>query len=425
VNKGTEGWNCPSLFACALARKLKTSNNFVLQAATRCLRQVPGNASPARVYLSTDNFAVLDRQLQETYGERIEDLNRAGQETRRARIVLRKIPLPPLVVTQTIRTVTNKNQKVAQIRLVRPTLGSQGSLKKAIFTMAEQEATFSVLQQIGPTVSIETTPDAAGIYTVAVDLAIRYRLDMWTVYDELRRLYSTDDIPQMHSADLARQIEEQTSEYEVREETVDVALALVKPEGFQKETDASGAVCYTAEIIYPKDREHLLAHFGVWRDQAGPFGFHYEPYNFDSKPEMSFFEQMLIQLNLMANDVEDIYFTGALTDPNKSDFFVEYKDDKGKWRRYTPDFLIRKKLSPGGKPGSGQVFIVEIKREYDRAHPIDGENGQKALALRKWEDLNPERVKYRMIFTATDAVSADQIQEARKFVDETLRNRTV
>lgn len=34
VNKGTEGWNCPSLFACALARRLKSSNNFVLQAAT-------------------------------------------------------------------------------------------------------------------------------------------------------------------------------------------------------------------------------------------------------------------------------------------------------------------------------------------------------------------------------------------------------
>ena len=38
VNKGTEGWNCPSLFATALARKLKSSNNFVLQAASRCLR---------------------------------------------------------------------------------------------------------------------------------------------------------------------------------------------------------------------------------------------------------------------------------------------------------------------------------------------------------------------------------------------------
>jgi Type III restriction enzyme, res subunit. len=417
VNKGTEGWNCPSLFACALARKLKTSNNFVLQAATRCLRQVLGNTEPARVYLSTDNFAVLDRQLQETYGERIEDLNRTGQETRRARIVLRKIPLPPLVVTQTIRTVINKNDKVAEIRLVRPTLGPQESQKKAVFTMAEQEASFSVLQQIGPTFSIETTPDAADVYTIAVDLAIRYRLDLWTVYDELRRLYSTDDIPQAHVVDLARQIEEQTRQYEVREETVDVALALVKPEGFQKETDASGAVCYTAEIIYPKDREHLLAHFGTWHDKAGTFGFHYEPYNFDSKPEMFFFEQMLNHLHFSPNDVEDIYFTGALTDPGKSDFFVEYKDDKGKWRRYTPDFLIRKKPPSGGKPGSGKMFIVEIKREHDQAHPIDGQNGRKALALRKWEDLNPEGVKYQMIFTPTDHVSADQLQEALKFAE--------
>jgi type III restriction enzyme len=76
VNKGTEGWNCPSLFACALVRRLTSSNNFVLQAASRCLRQVPGNTHRARVYLSQDNFGILDRQLQETYGETIADLNR-------------------------------------------------------------------------------------------------------------------------------------------------------------------------------------------------------------------------------------------------------------------------------------------------------------------------------------------------------------
>ena len=120
VNKGTEGWNCPSLFACALARKLKTSNNFVLQAATRCLRQVPGNTTKARVYLSSDNFDILDRQLQETYGETIADLNRAGQETRHARIVLRKLDLPPLVVTQLVRTVVKKEGDDAPLRLERP-----------------------------------------------------------------------------------------------------------------------------------------------------------------------------------------------------------------------------------------------------------------------------------------------------------------
>ena len=182
--------------------------------------------------------------------------------------------------------------------------------------------------------------------------------------------------------------------------------------------DASGTEVYTADIIYPKDREHLLAHFDTWKDKAGQFGFHYDPYNFDSNPEKHFFEQMLTQLNMKPDDLEDIYFTGALTDPSKTDFFIEYKDDKGKWRRYTPDFVIRKKPAKGCKAGSGKVFIVEIKREHDRAHPIDGEYGRKAMALRTWEELNPDRLKYQMIFTGTDTVSADQVQEVRKAVEE-------
>ncbi len=63
----------------------------MLQAATRCLRQVPGNARKARIYLSQENRAVLDRQLHETYGETIADLDRSVRELRSARLVLRKV----------------------------------------------------------------------------------------------------------------------------------------------------------------------------------------------------------------------------------------------------------------------------------------------------------------------------------------------
>ncbi|MHB8844412.1 MAG: DEAD/DEAH box helicase family protein [Nitrospirota bacterium] len=417
VNKGTEGWNCPSLFACALARKLKTSNNFVLQAATRCLRQVPGNESKARVYLSTDNFTILDKQLQETYGETIAELNHAGHESAAARIVLRKLDLPPLVVTQTIRSVAKKAGEARPLRLARPKDGDGGSLKKKVYTVGEQLSTDGVLQQIGETITITSSDTTLDSYSAATELGRSYRLDLWTIYDELKRLYGSDDIPSLHIGDLSRQIEEQTCFYEIREEKVDVALALVKPEGFNKETTTEGTEIYTADIIYPKDREHLLAHFSAWKDKAGEFGFHYDPYNFDSNPEKHFYEQMLVQLNVKPDEVEDIYFTGALTDPAKTDFFIEYKDDKGKWRRYTPDFVIRKKPTKGGKCGSGKVYIVEIKSERERSHPVDGEKGRKAMALRKWEELNPERLKYQMIFTATDTVSADQVQEVKKMIN--------
>ncbi|MGQ9573477.1 MAG: TnsA endonuclease N-terminal domain-containing protein [Dehalococcoidia bacterium] len=408
VNKGTEGWNCPSLFACALVRKLTTSNNFVLQAASRCLRQVPGNTHKARVYLSQDNFGILDRQLQETYGETIADLNREVTETRRARIVLRKLDIPPLVVTHILRTVEPKDVQRAPLALQRPTGELEAALRRQDYDLTIQQATRQVLRQIGETVVIESVPETADAYSAAVDLAAQYRLDFWEVYGQLRGLYDTEEIPLYHLRELARQIEEQTCNYEVHEERVERALALVRPEGFERDLDPSGVEVYTADIIYPKDREHLLLHCEALRDNEGNFGFHYTPYNFDSNPEKDFFDQMLRELNQKPEEVEDIYFTGALTDPAKTDFYVEYKDDKGKWRRYTPDFVIRRK--------DGKTLIVEIKREHDRQHPVDGERGRKALALRKWEDLDPERLRYEMIFTPGDTVSHDRLTNARAFV---------
>lgn len=405
VNKGTEGWNCPSLFACALVRRLTSSNNFVLQAASRCLRQVPGNPHKARVYLSQDNFGILDRQLQETYGETIADLNREVTETRRARIVLRKLDIPPLVVTHILRTVVPKATQRTPLQLQRPTGKQEAALRRQDYDLTIQQATRQVLRQVGETVAIETVPETVDPYSLAVDLAARYRLDFWEVYGQLRRLYGTEAIPLYHLRDLARQIEEQTCTYEVREERVERALALVRPDGFERDVDASGVEVYTAEIIYPKDREHLLLHCQALRDNEGNFGFHYTPYNFDSNPEKSFFEQMLRDLNQKPDDVEDIYFTGALTDPAKTDFYVEYKDDKGKWRRYTPDFVIRCK--------NGKTLIVEIKREHDRQHPVDGENGRKAMALRRWQDLDPDRLHYEIIFTKGETVPYDSITMAR------------
>lgn len=419
VNKGTEGWNCPSLFACALARKLRTSNNFVLQAATRCLRQIPGNTVKARVYLSTHNFTILDRQLQETYGETISDLYRLWQAIGRARVVLRKLDVPPLLVRQLVRTVVRKDGAAGPVELRLPTTRSGDTIERRTFTLGQQQATSGVLRQLGDTVAIQSGPDTTDSYAVAVDLAACYRLPLWSVYDELRRLYGADDIPLAHVDDLACQIEEQTRFYEVREETVERALALVKPDGFDLTTGPDGAECYTAEIVYPKDREALLLRWEAMADRnAADFGFHYSPYDFDSNPEKSFFEQMLEHVNLKPDEVEDIFFTGALTNPAKTDFFVEYKDQKGKWRRYTPDFIIRRKPGRGRKRGTGRVCIVEVKRERDREHPVDGEGGCNALAVRKWEDLNPDRLRYEMIFTDTDTVSADAMQEARRFVEE-------
>ena len=67
---------------------------------------------------------------------------------------------------------------------------------------------------------------------------------------------------------LDRQAEEQTSGCRRVVETVEVAVALVKADGFEKETDAAGNETYTAEISYPIEREHLLVHYEEWQKQA-------------------------------------------------------------------------------------------------------------------------------------------------------------
>lgn len=432
VNKGTEGWNCPGLFACALARRLRSSNNFVLQAATRCLRQVPGNNRKARIYLSRDNRAILDRQLQETYGETIADLDRATREAGSARLILRKRNPPPVTLTRLVRTVVSTGSAGGPLGLERSEIGSTGAvLTKAVFDIIPRQGVRSLLQQVGGTVQIEAVPETVDRYEAAVHLAAVFRVDLWTLYNELKRLYGADpEIPTAHLQDLARQIAEQTRNYEVREEKVEWALALVKPEGFSRTAEAEGAEAYTAEITYPKDRERLLLRADTMlRENPASFGFHYDPYNFDSTPEMDFFRQVLRELNLHPGEVEDIYFTGGLTDPAKTDFHVEYRGEDGRWHRYIPDFVIRKKPGRGGRPGTGRVLVVEIKdarfeavtredeRRFERGEELLTTEGRKAIALKRLEHLNPERVKYQLIFVK-DSVTYDQLAEARRFVRE-------
>jgi hypothetical protein len=405
VDRGVEGWNVPALFACALARQLKSSNNFVLQAASRCLRQVAGNDKKARIYLSLENKNVLDRQLQETYGETFAGLLGGETHSRQAIITLRKVDLPPLVVQKVIRNVQRAVKENTPIQLTRPAkVADRG---KVVAYSPSETGKLLAAKEVAELYDVDTFD----LYTSAQDLARIYRLDAFEVLSELRRIYTDDfSLPVSHYPELIEQIEKQTSQYKIVEETVEVALALVKKDGFEKVTDEQGNETYTAEISYPIDREKLLIHYEAWQKLAGNFGFHYTPYNFDSNPEKNFFEILLEMLKQEPEDVEDIYFTGALTDTRKTDFFIEYRGLDGRMHNYTPDFIIRRK--------DGKCLIVEIKSERERENDIDGENGAKAIATRKWESLNPNKLMYQMIFTSTDSIGADDMFQLKSLWQE-------
>jgi hypothetical protein len=414
VNKGTEGWNCPSLFATALARRLTSSNNFVLQAASRCLRQVPGNDRPARIYLSADNRPILERQLEETYGEKIADLDRAARATRHDRIRLDpvKSDIPPMVLRRTRKVLCALPPTSRVLAFSRPSVDAIAELRGTALELGPQAATRRVLRAVGDAIVIEAAVETVDVYTAAVTLAANAHVEPARIVRSLRAAYGPDtvEIPMAHLPELGRQLDASRGGYEATEVVEDVSLRIVKREGFERVLQPDGSEALEAEISYPEDRAALVFGPGrVVRENPAGYGFHYQPYNFDSKPEVSYFDRLLDMLNERPSEVLDVYFVGALTSPDKTDLAFDYVREDGRLSRYSPDFLLR--------CNDDRWFLVEIKREQAREDPIEGEHGLKARAVEAIVEQNPGRLGYQMVFTPSDDVLAADLAGARAFSD--------
>ena len=295
----------------------------------------------------------------------------------------------------------------APLVLTAPDITGDGSLIRQSFDLAANSSRGEILTASAPSQEITTAAETIDLYTASTKLAAVYRADFWAIKTQLSTLYPDGDLPENHLPALAAQVEAATSAYDIIEEQIDVALALVKPEGFTRELDADGTETYTAESSYPVTKAHLLLSWDKYKaSNINNIGFHYDPYNFDSQPEADFFTTLLHQLNIKPEEVEDLYFTGALTSSSKTDFAIEYKDTEGKWRSYTPDFILRRK--------DGRCLIIEIKSEQHEAGiledlkrddanqaPITHE-GTKAVALKRWSGLNPDRLKYELVFAGSN-----------------------
>jgi type III restriction enzyme len=412
VNMGTEGWNCPSLFACALVRKLAHSNNFVLQAATRCLRQVPGNTHPARVYLTSTNRRTLEDQLAETYGTSLHELDTQHAARIEKEIRLHKPHLPPLLVRKRLLRFRRKAGGSAGAvspapTLVVPDVAVPAATVVATYTIAETASGDTRLQRLDA--GDETlSPNAPewGIYATAAELSAQYHLPTADLLSSLRTAYGESDIPAHHLPYLGRQIESQGTEYEEYHEEIDVAIALVKPDGFDIRIE-DGMPIFTARISFAKERANLYKTASDTADAAVALetSFHYEGYNFDSAPEAEFLDWTLGLLKNHSHAIEGLWFTGGLTDPAKTELLAEYLGEDGRWHRYTPDFVIRR--------ADGKHLVVEVKKDTespaitaDLARHARGEapqsaEGRKAVALKCWEDLNPDRLAYHVMFADT------------------------
>lgn len=424
VNMGTEGWNCPSLFATALVRKLANSNNFVLQAATRCLRQVPGNRQPARVYLTDSNRKTLESQLAETYGTSLKELGAQHADRVEREIRLHRPHLPPLLIRKRVLRYRRKAVApgVAPLSFVLPTVAAPKGVSVETLTPVQLASGTTALQKVdGGDDVLQAPPAELDLYAAAADLAANYHLPTPELLAALRAVYGQGgEVPEHHLEALGQQVEAQRAQYEEHFEEVDVAIALVKPEGFDK-TERDGQPVYTARVSFAKEREPLYLTSQDTPDAAHALArsFHYEGYNFDSGPEADFLKWALAQLQSGAHQIDGVWFTGGLTDPSKTDLYAEYLGDDGRWHRYTPDFVLRR--------ADGKHLVVEIKKDLyspeinaDLARLTRGEaalslEGRKAVALKQWEGLNPDKLGYHVMF-ADSELKPEGYRQVRDFI---------
>lgn len=281
-------------------------------------------------------------------------------------------------------------------------------MRRTTYGVGLANATRKMLIALGDTLEIETSVDTIDAYTAAITLAATYRMDAWPLIDALRQTYGTEEVPVSHLEPLAGLLEMRLGGYEETIEHEDVELAIVKPDGFDVVPQSDGSVVRQSDISYPADRAHLV--FGPERlagENPAGYGFHYTPYNFDSSPEADFYEKVLRTLNLHPDEVREIYFTGAITDPKKTDLAFEYAGADGRTHRYTPDFVIH--------TTDDRWLLVEIKMTARRSDPVEGEDGVKAQALRELQARNPGRVGYRIVF-ADEFVSQTDLAGVRAFV---------
>ncbi len=389
VGKGREGWNCPSLFACALITQQTSASNSVLQSSARCLRQVPGNNHAARIYLDYDNRIILDKELQENFGPEISihGLADEEQEMEEVKIKILKPQLPDLEINTITKRFIKKSLSQKPLKFSPPTENITKS--KVIHRDIQLENQGESLVQI----DFHTTGfnEKISRYAAAIKIAAPLHLDYIKTLNALKKAYPNDTLPAHHLPDLSEQAAEAIGEYEIKEEKTKLVLALIHTHNAGGESpfeEKDGCLYHT--LRFSTERLKKMKAISVAKKNHSDkydLSFHYSPYYFDSKDEQSFFQNLLNQLNTKPTEVTGFFFSGGITDPKKTGLWFEYEGKDKLYHKYFPDFVLFKK--------NGDCFIVEIKAERDEHHP---DVKAKCMAVKKLAGIQPEKLKYHVVY---------------------------
>lgn len=389
VNKGKEGWNCRSLCGVAMFRKPK-SKVFVLQATMRCLRSIGPKQEDGNIYLSKDNYQILDDELQQNFRLNADEFQKQKKKSELYEVrVLRKEKVKINQVKHQYELKEKENSEPIDFEIDNwDTEKYRAFHEKQKLThgkltnsnQAEEITSQKIRRQWTAYTLIAEIARYLCISPIKVENILRESVDgidaLLAKINEFNELLYDKLIPFIF--DHLYEIEE----YE-KKETKEILL-VNDPEGGS---------------FFIHGKNELSDFYDEWlsKDEknAGK-SFHLDKYVFDSQPEKAFFDRII-----KLDEVKEIYFTGMLTH-GQSDFYINYIDpDTKNVRCYYPDFLIKTK--------SGEYLVVEVKAANQIYDPVV--QAKKSFAE---EFLKDSGMSYRMV-AHNDVMTADIFDRSINF----------
>ena len=341
VGKGREGWNCRSLFGVAMFRSPQ-SKIFVLQATMRCLRKITDEQVTATVFLSKENYDILDDELNKNFNMDISDMSNPATKDRK-RFKVRVVPPPREIVLKRIwreYSLIDKGyttpvhfeiegadfSKYAAIMYEKSRISHDMSVKETNIDALKERmrySAFSLAGEIARYLNISCVL-AAKIICESVDGETAV-LEAVNQYNEL-----LDDvvIPRIFHT-----LFEVSSE--VRSEDRFITLLKEPKEGGYYEFSGKPEL-----VLTNKDSQFTFTQINK--------SFHADTYVFDSRPERECFLQYIT-----SGKVRKVYFTGMFTS-NQGDLSIQYYDPESRRiRLYYPDFFA--------EMSDGSYQLIEVK----------------------------------------------------------------
>ena len=399
VSKGTEGWNCKSLFATALYRK--PPEIFTLQATTRCLRAIGDNSKKAKIFLSKKNYLILDNELKKNFDIDISDLQGTIKETQEisCNIEKRKTLMIKKIVKE-IKAIEKSNfddfildfSKYKWREIYRNSKELKLEDETAIYTegkLTENKVNTNKHYNYYEILSIIYHHTHIAFNTLKAifrnNKYTRERLEDEIYQDNYKLYYIIDELVKAFY------------KYEIEEKIVGEEMKIIKLEVNTFNFEVSDEKIQKNLICYREDFEENR----LW--------FHLNPYNFDSTDEREIFKHLRTVLK-DDEKVKEIYFTWWTDTPTYTDFYFSYeifKDERIHISNYFPDFLIEvqntawetKYVVLEIKWSDKRSDYLSAKKTYKKGDIIQNEVYAKEIWFSRFCEINKD-FEYRIVFDA-------------------------